>query len=105
MDVDSHQGEGNTLVAGGSSKRGLLLRLDDGSLIGACDALQQPADGGLSATRVDAEKAYELGKLKPKHVARLEQLVFRMGALVQGDTWVEESFSLAKRRAPLVRAA
>lgn len=70
--------------------KGVLLRLDDGSLIGTRSSLKEASDGSALAARVDAVKAYEIGKLGPEQVVRMEQMVFRMGALVHGDSWVEE---------------
>lgn len=96
------QMDGGTGNLGELAKR-ILLRLDDGSLIGARASLKQQDDAGTGAThaaRVDVARAFEIGKLGPEHVVRMEQLVYRMNALVHGDSWVEEPLG-GKRKVAL----
>lgn len=78
--------------------RRIALRLDDGSLICNPSSIRMGSDGPCSAVRIDVERAFEAGKLGPEHVVRMEGLVYRMEALLYGDTWVEQSFSGSKRK-------
>lgn len=80
----------------------ILLRLDDGSLIGPRSVLKlegagDHADGSKGAARLDAAGAHALGKLGLDHVLKLEHIVFRMEAFSKGDSWVDAEF-IGKRK-------